>query len=193
MVVVGGCAPESSLGVVVIISVGGRYREKRRMGVTCRCGSLCSWCRAHLPPYISPPSLRQDSTKQRAETKADTHTQKTGERSWTHTHRKKRKKGGSRAWHWRRRSPFSLPPPSTRSWDIPEVLRRLRNVPRHITPKRLCCSLLSASFFFLSRVDDARKRCYCMYINDWHTTGATPVHPAPKLHAPLSPRTHFPC
>jgi hypothetical protein len=94
MVVVGGCAPESSLGVVVIISVGGRYREKRRMGVTCRCGSLCSWCRAHLPPYISPPSLRQDSTKQRAETKADTHTQKTGEREAEHTHTGRKEKRG---------------------------------------------------------------------------------------------------
>jgi hypothetical protein len=110
MVVVGGCAPESSLGVVVIISVGGRYREKRRMGVTCRCGSLCSWCRAHLPPYISPPSLRQDSTKQRAETKADTHTQKTGERSWTHTQEEK-KKGGKQSMTLAEEEPFLSPPP----------------------------------------------------------------------------------
>ena len=31
------------------------------------------------------------------------------------------------------------------------------------------------------------ERYYCVYINDWHR-----VHPAPKLHAPLSPDTEAP-
>ena len=82
--------------------------------------------------------------------------------------------------------PF-LPPPPPLSMRYAGSLRRLRNISQH-HPKDF------ALFFFLSlspvsRVDD--RGSVAIVCTSTIGTQPAPVHPSPKLHAPLSPRTHI--